>query len=864
MIGLYRALLRLYPIGFRHEYGDEMAQIFAQRAAGASIAGRLALLLAAVLDIMVNAAAAHVELLRQDLAYAARTLRRTPLFTLTAVLVIALGVGANTAAFSVANFVLVQPLPFPESESVVRLCEGPRTGPTGWGCNNQLSPLNYRDFREQTSSFAQLGAFNRDAVNLVGGSQPERLPLARLTAAAFAALGVQPLLGAVFDSAETGADDRRVVLSYGLWQSHFGRDPSVLGRTVNLDGAAYVVIGIMPRTFYFPTRDVQLWTPLRLASEDYSDRGNSFIEAVGRLRDGVTFEDARADLDVVVDRLAQTYPENAETGVSFFRMRDEYSPRFKLMLQALCGASLCILLIACTNLANLLLVRAGARERELAVRAALGAGRERLARQLITESITLALIGGAAGVLVAVIGIRVLSVLIPTTLPIGTAPGLDLRLLGIAGLFTLLTGLGFGLVPALRAGRRAGFDALRSSVRASGTRQQRYRSLLVAIEVAASVVLLIGAGLLLRAVLRVQAVEPGFRADGVLSIRTVLPRLKYSTVERRTEFYQRVLQQVRALPGVSSASYTSGLPMVLTGGIARVVLPGEEVRPDGNYSVSRRYITPQYFAALGIPLLSGRDLEETDTGERAAVAVVSESFARRYWPDEAAVGNRFLYQDSTYTVVGVVGDVRVRGLERTSEPQMYLPASRMPTGPLTAYDPKDLVIRSSAPPLTLLPAVRRIVRSVDPDQPISDVITLSELLAHQTETRRAQVNVLGALAVVAMLLTGLGINGLLAYTVAQRRREIGVRLALGAEPRRIARGVVWDGVRLVLIGIVPGLLVAYWAARFINALLFGIPPADATTIAATIGLCLGTALLGALIPAMRAVRVSPLTVMQAE
>ncbi|MCI0432875.1 MAG: ABC transporter permease, partial [Gemmatimonadetes bacterium] len=498
---------------------------------------------------------------------------------------------------------------------------------------NQLSPANYRDFKDQTTSFKALGAFRRDAVNLVDGGEPQRLPMAAVTTDVLALLGVPAVVGRVFDANAGPAEGRAVVIGHGLWQARFGGDPGVLGRTLNLDGAPHTVIGVMPSSFHFPTRDVQVWKPLQFVEEDFLDRGDTYLESVGRLADGVTFEQARADLDRVVARLARDYPEtNEESGVSFFRMRDEFSPRFRLMLQALCGASLCILVLACANLGNLLLARAGARERELAMRAALGAGKERLVRQLITESITLASIGGAAGVLVALTSFPLLSLLVPSTLPIGSEPNLNLRMLALAALFTALTGLGFGIVPALRAGGRAALDALRGG-RSRGPKQ-RYRSVLVAIEVAASVVLLVSSGLLIRAMLRVQATDPGFQAEGVLTLRTVLPKPKYADTLKRELFYRDVLTEVRSIPGVHSAAYTSGLPMVLTGGIARVVLPGQEVRRDGDYSVSRRYVTPQFFGALGIPLLSGRDLEEADYGGRGYVAVVSESFFRRYWPDE--------------------------------------------------------------------------------------------------------------------------------------------------------------------------------------------------------------------------------------
>jgi predicted permease len=811
----------------------------------------------------MNALAYHWDILKQDLRYTARTLNRARGFTLTAIFVIALGVGANTAAFSAADFVLLRPLPFADPERLVRLCEGPRMG-GGWGCMNQLSPANYRDFKTMSSSFQELGAFAGDAVNLVGGGEPRRLAITSATPEVLSLLGVSPALGRVFVSGN--ADDASAVISYGLWQSQFGGDPGVLGRTINLNGAPRTIIGVMPAAFYFPNRDVQMWTLLTLREEDFANRTNNYIEAVGRLKQGVTFEQTRAELSMLADRLGRDYPEtNAETGVSFFRMRDSMSPRFRVMLMALGGASLCLLLLTCANLANLLLARAAARERELAVRAALGAGKDRLVRQLITQSVTLTVLGGAAGVLVAASSLSLFSSLVPPTLPIASQPTLDLRVLALAALFTGFTGLGFGVFPALRAGGRTGFAALREGSRAGGGRKQRLRAVLVTVEVSMSVILLITCGLLIRAVWRVQAVDPGFVPQNVLTLRTALPRPKYDSPVRRGEFYDRVLTRVRGLPGVRSAAFISGLPMVVTGLITGVEVPGQEVRSArSGAGVSHRWVTPQYFRTMGIPIRRGRDVEEADTGDRAWVAVVSTSFTERYWPGQNPIGKTFRHRSQTRTVVGVVGDVKVRGLERNSEPQMYLSAPQVPERFPSNFDPKDLVIRHSGQGEALVSAVRQIVHAVDPAQPISDVRTLDDVLAGETATRRAQLQVLGALAVVAVLLSGVGIYGLLAYTVSQRSQEIGVRLALGAQPSSVARMILSDGMRLAALGIVLGVPAAYAAARGMRALLFGVEPGDPVTVATALGLALLMTLVGSLLPTLRALRVSPMSVMRAE
>jgi len=807
----------------------------------------------------------HFEILVQDLRYTARTLIRDRAFALTAILVTALGVGANTAAFSVADFVFLRPMTFADPDRLVRLCEGPLKG-GGWGCNNQLSPANYRDFKSMSTSFENMGVFTGGAVNLVGGGEPRRLDGTQVTSEILPVLGVAPALGRVF--APGDEDQNAIVISDGLWQSQFGGDPSVLGRSVNLDGFPRTIIGVMPRGFYFPSRESQLWTLLTFDAAAYGSRDNSYIEAVARLKPGVTFEQARTELETIAARLARDYPDtNAETGISFYRMRDNMAPRFRIMLFALGGATLCLLLLTCANLANLLLARAAARERELAVRAALGAGSRRLVRQLITESVVLALLGGTLGVAVAAASVPFFSSLVPATLPIATQPTLDMRVLVMAALFTALTGIGFGLLPALRAGRRMEFTALREGSRAGSGRKQHVRAVLVTVEVTMSVILLIASGLLIRAVWRVQAVDPGFRSQSVMTLRTSLPRPKYDYPTRRDDYYQRVLTNVRALPGVQNAAFTSGLPMVVIGLVTGVEVPGQSVESRRSGPILHRWVTSQYFKTMGIPLLRGRDIEDGDRGDRAFVAVVSQSFVERYWPGQDPIGRTFRHTIGNApirTVIGVVGDIRVRGLERGSEPQMYLPAAQIADAAPAQFDPKDLVIRHSGQDEALVSAVRDIIRSVDPEQPISNVRTLDTIVAGETASRRGQLYVLGVIAIVAIVLSAIGIYGLLAYTVSQRAPEIGVRLALGADPSSVGRMIVWDGLRLAVYGILPGLVAGYAAARGMSALLFGVAPSDPATFATAAGVALLVTFAGTAIPAIRAVRISPMSVLKNE
>jgi predicted permease len=474
----------------------------------------------------------------------------------------------------------------------------------------------------------------------------------------------------------------------------------------------------------------------------------------------------------------------------------------------------------------------------------------------------LALLGGAAGVAVAALTVPLLTHLVPTTVPFAEPPRLDLRALALAAAFTVFIGVGFGLVPALRTGGRTGFGALREG-RGGGSRRQRLRTVLVTVEVAVSVVLLVSCGLLIRAVWKVQAVDPGFRADGVLTLQTALPAAASSDRARRNDFYQRVLHEVQSLPGVEAAGYTSGLPMVLTGGIAGVEIPGEEIQNRRTNGVSFRVVTPGFFAVLGLPAVEGRVLAEADGAERPLVAVVSKSFVEKWWPGRSGIGRTFTVRDQERTVIGVVPDIRVRGLERTSEPQLYIPAAQSPDTLGGLYVPKALVIRAQDG-TDLLPALRDIVRRVDPEQPISNVRLLSEVIEGQTADRRAQLRVLTALAVVALLLTGIGIHGLLAFMVTQREREIGVRLAMGAEPQRVGRMIIGEAARLAVFGGLPGLVAAYAAAKGMSALLFGIEPSDPATLGAGVLVVMLVTVAGSLVPAFRAVRVNPLLAMRAE
>ena len=861
---LYRALLHLYPASFRAEYGDEMAAIFAERRRDAGGFFSAAVLwLETLADVVANAVRAHGDLLRQDVGFTARTLRRSPGFALTAVGVAALGIGATTAAFSITDHILFRPLPFRDPDRLVRLWQDQ----SGYG-HSELSPANYRDWKRMSRSFEAMGAFGGQASNLAGEGEPERVEGQWLTFEVFDILGVRPLLGRVFGP-EDGAPGAAgaLVLSYGLWQARYGGEAGVLGRQVLLDGVPHVVVGVMPRGFRFPNRDAELWIAKRFVDDDYTERTNHYVCGIARLKENVSLAQARAEMRLVAAQLERAFPDdNARTGATVDGFRDTLSPEARLLPLALLGAAACVLLIACTNLTNLLLTRAMVRRKELAVRASLGAGRERLVRQLLTESLLLAVVGGGLGVFVAAVSVPVLARLVPQSLPIAQAPSLDFRILAFALVLTALTGIAFGVLPALRACSHAGVSGLQEGARAGvGGRRERTRSALVVAEVMASVVLLVCCGLLLRALGRVQLVDPGMTADGVLTLRTALPLPRYENTATRVRFYTRVLSDVRALPGVAGAAYGTGLPMVMRGGIWGVVAAGEAPARGSEPLASARFVTPGFFATLGIPLRSGRDIRDSDTREAPFVAVVSESFVKRHWPGRDPIGRRFRFGPAgEREVAGVVGDVRVRGLERPSEPQVYLSYQQVADGAIIGYTPKDLVVRAGGDPRTLLPSIRDIVRRADPQQPISDVRLLADIVEGETAPRRTQVRVLSAFAATALFLAAIGLHGLLSFTVSSRALEIGVRVALGARSADILSMVLRDALRMAALGVVLGLALAYVTGRALSALLAGVGPGDAITFLAAVSLSAVMTLAGSLLPAVRAVRVDPMAVMRTE
>jgi putative ABC transport system permease protein len=865
----YRLLLRLYPASFRNEYAEELCALFDQRRRDAAGSFSAALLwIATVAEVVGNATLAHADIFKQDLAYTGRMLRRAPGFAATAVAIVALGIGATTAAFSVTDFVLLRPLPFPDPDRLVKITE---TTP-GYS-TMELSAPNYRDWMAAAKSFDSTGVYHATAVTMTQSGEPRRLAGASVSADLLPTLRVRPLFGRTFTEQEDrpGAEGA-VILSYRFWQTEFGGDPAILGRGLMFDDQPHTVIGVMPREFLFPRSDVLFWVTNRFTERDYqpSERTNNWLYAVARLRPGVTIEQAHTEMKAIAAQSQQQYPvENKDTSAVVYAMSDEVSERSRLLLLALSGASACVLLIACANLANLLLARALGRRRELAVRSAMGAGRERLIRQLLTESLLLAFAGGALGIGIAVVAVPLLAQLVPSTLPIASSPSVDGRVLFFAVGLTALTGIAFGFAPVLRVGGARDADGLREGVRSGGGQKERLRSALVVAEIVASVVLLVAAGLLIRALLTVQGIDPGFEPEGVLTTRAELPMRQYAKVATRDAFYARVLEQVRAMPGVRAAGFVSFIPMAtMRGGIWPVVVNGDPNAPESvrsaNNAAAIRFVTPGYFDAMRIPIKRGRDMSDSDTRDRPAVAVVSESFVRRYWPNEDPIGRHFTFAFADREVVGVVGDVRFRGLERVNEPQVYLSPKQVADGAIFFYQPKSLAVRTALRPTDLAPAVRDVIRRVDPTLPITDMQTLADVVDRETASRSVQVRVLGAFALIAFVLAAVGIHGLLSFAVSQRTQEIGVRMALGARSTDVLRLVTGRVALLVLAGVLPGIALAYAAGRSMEALLAGVKPFDVATMSAAVGLTGVMAVAGALLPTLKALRVDPIDALRAE
>jgi putative ABC transport system permease protein len=828
-----------------------------------------------------------IETLRQDFGFAVRGLRRSLGFTTVAVITLALGIGANTAIFSVVNALLLRPLPFEDPDRLVLI----------WGDKQledwpelPLSLPNFTDVRDQSQSFESLAAWVSGTFNLSGGAEPEQVQYGIVTANLFSTLGVGPLLGRAFLPAEDQPGCAPViVVSHSLWQRRFGADPDLVGKALTLDGQSYEVVGVMPSNFRFVSfpKETEIWVPFGLdpfKQRKYA-RGANALGAVGRLEPGATLAQAQAEVDTIAARLAQQHPSfNAGWGLRLVPLHEQVVKGLRVALQVLLAAVAFVLLIACANVANLLLTRGRAREREIAIRAALGASRGRLIQLLLIESLVLAVFGGALGLLVAFWGIDFLAFITAETrslfIPFSVLPG-DIRVdrltLGFTLGLSLLTGVVFGLVPAFQSSRPDLNTSLKEGgVRLGGIRHNRARNLLVVSEVALCLTLMVGAGLMVKSFMRIQSVDPGFQPENVLAIDVDLPKSKYPENRQVAAFYEQLLEHIGVLPGVQAAGAVEFLPLSGVDSSTGLFIEGRPApAPGEDVKAHFRSVSPDYFPAMGIAVLVGRKFTQHDGPDATRVAVVNETMARRFWPGEDPIGKHValdleamkFFPDRApeldvaagmREIVGVVADVKHSNLTQEPVPEMYVPYLQRPERTMT------LVLRTASDPLSLVGAVQSEVTALDKDQPISNVTTLSDLLSDSVAQPRFSVLLLAAFALLALLLSAVGIYGVTAYSVTQRTHEIGVRMALGAQPGDVLRLIVKEGAVLAAAGTLIGLVSALALNRFVASLLFGVSPRDPATFIAVASLLAVVTIAACYLPARRATKVDPMVALRHE
>jgi putative ABC transport system permease protein len=804
----------------------------------------------------------------QDLRYGARMLLKNPGFTLIAVLMLALGIGANTAIFSVINGVLLKPLPYRAPEQLIRVFESSQRQPTF-----PMSGGNFQDYRDQNSTLSGLALYTRQDLELSKDDKPEQLSALRITAGFFDLLSIQPLLGREFRREDELPDNNQVViLSYGLWQRRFGGDPGIVGQAVTLSGQPFTVVGVMPSGMQHVGGDyrsmphgetVDAWWPVALRPQ--AGRGAHFLNAVGRLKPGVSVEQALTDFNVIAQRLAKQFPNtNQGWRIVIKPLHEEIVGRTRTTLLVLLGAVFFVLLIACVNVANLLLARATAREREIAVRAAVGAGRGRIVGQLLTESLLLAVVGSAAGILLAIWAIDALRALGPEQLPRLQAVSIDGRILLFTLGLTLLTGVLFGLAPALQAGQINLNELLKEGGRSGASgRQSRLRDALVIAEVALALVLLAGAGLLMRSFWKLQQVDPGFNPEGILTANLFLPGARYGEPPQIVAFQQRLLERFAALPGVQAAGLTSDLPWTGYDENAGFNIEGKTFPANDGPSARYHAVSADYFRTVGVPLLAGRFFNAADRVDTLPVVLINRSMAERYWPGEDAVGKRFAFSSQPrerdwFTVIGVVGDVKDFPHAPVAVPAFYRSMSQQINRRFI------FAVRTGAEPLRLIEAVRNEVRALDKDLPLAEVKTLETIASTAVAGRRFTLWLVGFFAMTAMALAAVGIYSVLSYLVAERTHEIGVRMALGAQLGDVVKLIIRQGMVLVLLGITLGAVVAVVLTRIMKGLLFGVSATDPLTFILVAGLLSSVALLACWIPARRAAKVDPIMALRYE
>jgi len=797
-----------------------------------------------------------------DIRYGIRLLRRSPGFAAVAILTLALGIGANTAIFSTVDALLIRALPYADADRVVMIWED--ASEAGFP-RNTPAPGNYTDWAALNHSFSGVAATRGASANLTGSGVPEQVVGRAVTSNFFAVLGVTPIAGRVFTADEDRAGAQVVVIGHGLWQRRFGADRSTIGQTVLMNGSRYTVIGVMPRGFVFRNRDVEYWVPIAFTPQVAARRNSHFLNVVARLAPGVSIEAAKDDMRRIDAMLQQQYPDtNRRLRSVVVPIKEELLGNTRVQLLVLMGAAAAVLLIACANLASLLLSRAAGRRGELAVRAALGASRGRLVRQMVIEATTFSLIGGLLGLALAPAGLTVMARMTPLGFPPQATSILDVRLLAFALIVSLATGVIFSLVPSLQAARTSLRDALQHGTRSSVGGSGRFtRDALVVAQVAAALVLLAGAGLMLQTMANLRAIDVGFRRDHLLTLRTTLPQTKYQSRAQRLSFYDRVVAEVRALPGVESAAYGSLLPFMSPGNTRWFGIEGRAPDPSDATDTLFRAGTADYLKTLGVQLVDGRLLDDRDGASAPESVVINETFARRYWPGESPLGSRLRIGDANgphYRVIGVVRDVHERGYTLGMKPEVYLSFAQTNAGDALEY----LVVRTNGAPDELAPSIRRIIAGVDPDQPISAVRSMDDIVDLDVADRQQQMVLLGTFAGLALLLASIGLYGVLSYAVTQRSRELGLRMALGASAGSVMRIVVVRGLSLTAAGLAIGLALAWALTRTLQNVLYGVAAADPATFAAVVGLLGVIALAACYIPARRASRLDPMAVLRAD
>jgi predicted permease len=798
----------------------------------------------------------------QDLRYALRMLRKQPGFFLTVLVTLALGIGANTTIFSAVNAVLMEPLPYADSDRLVRLWE---SNP-GQGRNEApVSVPNFQDWQKQQSVFEQLAASETATFNLTGSGEPQRIPAARVSANLLSTIGATPLHGRGFlpDEEQSGAN-RVALVSYPLWQRTFGADPSLVNKTIQLNGQAYTVVGIMPAEFQFTGRE--LWVPLVLdpAKEPWrADRANRNLAVYGRLKSSVTLDQANAEMTLLARRLEEQNPEQ-NTGWSL-RLRSFYDwlvpEGVRLSMYALLGAVYLLLLIACANVANLLLARAATRQQEMAVRAALGARPARLMRQLLIESLLLAGVSALLGLFLTYWGTRLIASSNLQNIARLSETRIDARVLGFAVVVTVIAALIFGIAPAWWASHLNVSEKLKEGSRSRGSRSShRLRGILVVSEVTLAVALLICAGLLVRTVKRLQAVPLGFTPENVLTMQISLPGSKYAQPEQRVNFFNQLLHRFRAVPGVVDAAATERAPGTGSDWAMEITVEGNDAVNKARTSAEAHVATQNYFSTIGVPVLKGQEFRTPFRNDQPLELIVSESFARRYWPNEDPIGKRFRPDANNPfgTVIGVVGDLRNVDPQQEGLPAFYLPYGYVGMPGLV------VVVRTVTEPESLAKELRAQVTKIDADQPVYNVRSMNEIIANATAQQRFQAVLLSLFGIVALLLVGVGVYGIVAHVVRQRTSEIGVMLALGASPRQILTMVIKQGMRNVLFGLILGLAASFLLTRWLSSLVFGLRPNDLVTFGGVALLLIGVSFLACYLPARRATRVDPSTVLRSE